>query len=411
MYFIGKEALNKVFGMKCRWLTLLVMALLSLTIFAQLPAPSSAAPGDIDQEPNPTPRILQTVNIYVNVDGELTPEVPDERQTDPQVRGIPSKYTRTGLFGLGILPFIQMEWAIVGKFESKPLRQPMYMGGRITFVMWAKTNTGSATSDFRFTLFREGEELVRVDVQDQNIASEPVRITAVGSLGQQNDTFMPAGTRLILQIEARTQYDNAVMLYGTSRYNTGFTFNANPLDILTATMSKKSVSMEYTDAFNVPVNRMFYQCLIDGYILSAHRIETEMNTTSFAWKVNWIYPMDPGDHHVEIRVGYDPSGAGNVTEFFDLTLRIVKESRFVKFVRTNSTSIIGVLILLIIAYVFYTKRIKPKRTAALGEREIRPKRKLTRAEKRELKRERKLKKKARKLRKKGKLPADVELGL
>lgn len=397
--------------MKLRCITLLVMILLSLTLLAQVPTPSSAYRGSADQEPAPTPRILQTVNVYINAEGELTPEYPDERITDPQVKGIPSKYTRTGLFGLGILPFIQMEWALVGKFESKPLRQPMYMGGRITFVMWAKTNSGSAVSDFRFTLFREGEELVRVEVQNQNIASEPVRITAVGSLGQQNDTYMPAGTRLILQIESRTQYDNAVMLYGTSRYNTGFTFNANPLDILTASMTTKSVSMEYTDSFNVPVNKMFYQCLIDGYVLSAHRIETEMNTTIFSWKVTWFYPMDPGDHHLEFHVSYDPSGQGNVTEFFDLSLKVVRENRFMTFIRTHSTSLIGVIIILIIAYVFYTKRIKPRRVTAPGEMRSSPKRKLSKAEKKELKREKKLKKKARKLEKKGRLPADVDLGL
>ncbi|RLE29533.1 hypothetical protein DRJ54_04485 [Candidatus Acetothermia bacterium] len=390
--------------MKRAFLRTTVIAIMFLGVILSLPWDVVQARVDQDQPLTP-PRTLPIVKMYIKEDGTLTPERPDPRDSEPQLRAIPSRYVKTGLFGFGVLPFVQTDWAVVGKFETNSLRHPMFLGGKINFIMWAKTDSGTATADIRFTLLREGEVLVTATVNDARIASDPVKITAKGDLGLANDTYIPAGSKLVFQIESKTTYDNAAMLYGTTQYDTGFTFYANSLEILTASMCKSSVTMEYTDSFYIPVNKMFYQCVVDGYVLSAQRIETELNTSSFAWRVRWVYPIDPGDHHVEVSVGYDPQGFGNVTKSFDLTLRDVRVNQFVVFMKAHSTSFIGVIILLLLLYVLYAKKVKPKRVKT-------PKRKLTKAEKKALKREKKLRKKAKKMAKKGKkLPSELDLDL
>jgi len=259
------------------------------------------------------PMQLNTMKMFLSEGLEMTPLSPES--TEWQAISIPNGFIRDGLFGYSLLPIGHTYWKDVGMWSTQPLRETINLGGAVEIVIYAtrEAESGAVTSDFMFSIMRGTEILLQLSAMSQRITDGvDNRITATGRFPSGNDTTIEAGTPLSLMIQARCN-GGAIMKYGSTDLDAGFTFGSNALQILNLFMDKSMITVEYKDAFMVPWIKLYTELRVDGVIHPNEQMMSEMNIYNRTREIMWERESPPANYEVFISMSYLYTGENNVS--------------------------------------------------------------------------------------------------
>ena len=271
------------------------------------------------QEPG-QPMELNTMKMFLSEGMSMTPLPPES--TEYQAVAIPNGFVRDGFRGYGILPIGHTYWMDVGMWETQLLRETIFLGGEVRIVVYAtrEADSGSVTCDFMFSIMRGTELLLQVSAMNKLI-NDGVdnRIEAIDHFPIGNDTTIDAGTKLTLAISARCQ-GGAIMKFGSTDLDAGFTFGSNALEIQNLFMDKEKITVEYKDAFWVPWIQLYTEIKVDGVIQPNEQIMSEMNTINRTREIIWERESPAATYEVFISMSYHYSGTNNISMTKQLTV-------------------------------------------------------------------------------------------
>ncbi|MFO8050272.1 MAG: hypothetical protein R6V01_01055 [Thermoplasmatota archaeon] len=278
------------------------------------------------------PMILNDTKLHMIAGMQLTPLAP-ENTDEWQAVAIPNGFIKDGLFGWNLLPIGHTYWKDVGTWSSEPLRDTINLGGKVTVMIFAtrEEGSGSVSSDFIFDIMRGSEPILTIESYSNRI-QEGVdnKIEASGFFPAANDTTVESNTVIQLRIRARCN-GGAILKFGSSKLDSGFTFGSNSLEIIGAKINQKQIAVEYNDAFMVPWTKLYTQVIVNGIIQPNTDLSTQSNTINRTREILWERENPPGDYELETSISYDPTGQNNLTEKFNLKILEPEVSRYQKF--------------------------------------------------------------------------------
>ncbi|MGA1820377.1 MAG: hypothetical protein ACMUHU_05140 [Thermoplasmatota archaeon] len=292
---------------------LLVSTFVLATILAFTPIFFIGATDDAEGQDPGQPMMLNNMKMFLSEGMEMTPLPPESSEW--QAISIPNGFVRDGLFGYSILPIGHTYWRDVGMWSTQPLRETVNLGGEVRITIYAtrEAESGAVSSDFMFYIMRGTEILLQLSSMNQRIDDGvDNRIEAVGRFPSGNDTTIEAGTPLALMIQARCN-GGAIMKYGSTDLDAGFTFGSNALQILNLFMDKEMITVEYKDAFMVPWIKLYTELKIDGVIHPNEQMMSEMNTFNRTREIIWERESTPANYEVFVSMSYHYSGTNNIS--------------------------------------------------------------------------------------------------
>ncbi|MEA3559409.1 MAG: hypothetical protein U9R75_09180 [Candidatus Thermoplasmatota archaeon] len=263
------------------------------------------------------PMILNDTTLHLIEGMQMSPLAPETDEWQAVV--IPNGFVRDGFFGYSILPIGHVYWKPVGTWSTEPTRSAINLGGKVTITIFAtrEEGSGSVNSDFIFKIMRGNEPILQIDKMSCRI-TEGVdnKIEATGFFRAANDTVIESDTTIQLEVSARCN-GGAIMKFGSTTVDSGFTFGSNSLEIIGAKMTKNHVVMEYRDAFMVPWIRLYTQIILND-VIQPNTQRVNERTVNRTMEIHWERDNTPGDYVVETSISYDYTGQQNITGKYNL---------------------------------------------------------------------------------------------
>jgi len=352
-------------GKKLRWPHLLVIfaiaaMLVPITLFSSTEEAEAQSTGGEAG----APLTLSESYMFIREGMEMSPQA-FSTGAETQSHLIPNGWRSTGLLGFGILKrYGRTEWMEVGTWTSKPLRERLYLGGKVTFAIWAYNEEYGVQSDFEFIILKGGEQnpLVSVTVNNKALSTDsnaPTKIQASVNFPPGNDTMIDGGETMAFKLMARCN-GGATLAFGTPTYHSGFAFSSNALTIHSIYMDETAVTCEYKDAFLVPWVTMKTDATIDNVgLLDEHRT-SQMNIVNGTRELIWEGEYSYGNHEIAVSLSYDPEGTRNVSKVVNVKISRPEVNTFRQIWNTLKSNLVVIIlvILLIVAFFFYVRHRK-----------------------------------------------------
>jgi len=305
---------------------------------------------EADAQDTGQPMELNQMEMFLSEGMEMTPLPPET--TEWQAISIPNGFIRDGLFGYSLLPIGHTYWRDIGMWSTQPLRETINLGGAVEIAIFAtrEAESGAVSSDFMFYIMRGTEVLLQLSVMNQRIDDGvDNKITVKGNFPSGNDTTIEAGTALSLMIQARCN-GGAIMKFGSTELDAGFSFGSNALQILNLFMDKDMITVEYKDAFMVPWIKLYTELKVDGILIDIEQMMSEMNSFNRTREIMWERESTPASYEVFISMSYHYTGINNVSLSKVLTVRKPVVSPWSNVKNAISVAFLPVILILLVIF-------------------------------------------------------------